>query len=165
MSGSVASTIQGEGGNSRADMFAVAATIWNRMKSGNFPGGSDPYGIVNAPLQYVAPVTAPSAFATELANAIQNGTLPQYGDVGNAVNFQSGQTAVNSGLTQGGTNIGGNYFSDRLGSPTSSYRPPVYGGTSSASTATGTGGAGADGAANPTSNDGGGFTNAQSIAQ
>src|SRR4029077_8959789 len=61
------------------------------------------------------------------AAAIENGTLPQYGDVGNAVNFQSGQTAYRNGLAPNGANIGGNWFSDRFGSPTSNFQAPSYG--------------------------------------
>lgn len=125
MTGTLAQTIQGEAGDP-AGQFAVAATIWNRSHSGGFPGGSDPNAIVNAPQQYVGYSATPSANATALAAAIQNGTLPSYGTVGNAVNFQSGSTAAANGLTAG-SNIGGNWFSDRFGAPSSNFVAPALG--------------------------------------
>ena len=117
MSGTLAQTIQGEAGSNPANQFAVASTIYNRMNAGTFPGGTNPTSIVNAPLQFVGFAATPNSSATTFANAITNGTLSNYGSTGNAVNFQSGQTAANNGLTQGGTNIGGNWFSDNLGPP------------------------------------------------
>jgi hypothetical protein len=131
MSGSLAQTIQGEAGSNPANQFAVASTIYNRMQAGNFPGGSDPVAIVNAPSQFVGFNASPNSTAQTFANAIQNGTLPQMGNVGNAVNFQSGQTAANNGFTNGGANIGGNWFSDRFGAPTSNFVAPQYGGAGS----------------------------------
>lgn len=129
MTGSLAQTIQGEAGSNPANQFAVAATIYNRMQAGNFPGGSDPTAIVNAPQQFVGFAATPNSTAQQFADAIQNGTLSNYGSTGNAVNFQSGQTAANNGFTNGGANIGGNYFSDRFGAPTSNFQAPQYGGS------------------------------------
>ena len=132
MTGSLAQTIQGEAGSNPANQFAVAATIYNRMQAGNFPGGSDPNAIVNAPQQFVGFNATPNSTAQSFATAIQNGTLPSMGSTGNAVNFQSGQTAANNGFTNGGANIGGNWFSDRFGAPTSNFQAPQYGGAGSA---------------------------------
>jgi hypothetical protein len=129
VSGSLAETIQGEAGSDPAAQFAVASTIFNRQQAGTFPGGSSLSAIVNAPLQFVGYNPSPNANAQSLATALQNGTLSSYGNVGNAVNFQSGATAANNGFTNGGANIGGNYFSDRFGSPTSNFQAPVYGGS------------------------------------
>ena len=131
MSGTLAQTIQGEAGSNPANQFAVAATIYNRMQLGTFPGGSDPSAIVNAPSQFVGFNATPNSTAQSFAAAIQNGTLPNMGTVGNAVNFQSGQTAANNGFTNGGANIGGNWFSDRFGAPTSNFQAPQYGGAGS----------------------------------
>lgn len=127
MTGSLAETIMGEAGPDPAAQFAVATTIYNRQKAGNFPGGTDLRGIVNAPQQYVGYNPSPNASAQALAAAIESGTLDHYGTVGNAVNFQSGATAQANGLTAG-TNIGGNWFSDRFGAPTSDFQAPVFGG-------------------------------------
>lgn len=126
MTGSLAQTIQGEAGSNPAAQFAVASTIYNRMNAGTFPGGSDPNAIVNAPQQFVGFSATPNSSAQTFAAAIQNGTLSNYGSTGNAVNFQSGQTAVNNGFTNGGANIGGNYFSDQFGAPTSNFVAPSY---------------------------------------
>lgn len=131
MSGTLAQTIQGEAGSNPANQFAVASTIYNRMQAGNFPGGTDPVAIVNAPSQFVGFSGSPNSTAQAFATAIQNGTLPSMGSTGNAVNFQSGQTAANNGFTNGGANIGGNWFSDRFGAPTSNFQAPQYGGAGS----------------------------------
>jgi hypothetical protein len=131
MTGTLAQTIQGEAGSNPANQFAVAATIYNRMQAGNFPGGADPTAIVNAPQQFAGFNATPNSSAQALASAIQNGTLSSYGTTGNAVNFQSGQPAVNNGFTDGGANIGGNWFSDRFGAPTSNFQAPQYGGAGS----------------------------------
>lgn len=128
MSGTLAQTIQGEAGSDPAAQFAVAATIWNRMHAGTFPGGTDPTAIVNAPEQYVGIAGTPNATATAFAEAIQNGTLTSYGNPGNATDFQSGQTAARNGFTAGGANIGGNWFSDVFGSPSANFVPPSYAG-------------------------------------
>jgi hypothetical protein len=125
MSGTLAQTIQGEASDP-AGQFAVATTIYNRAQAGSFPGGSNPLAVVNAPQQYVGYAATPSPTAIALADAIQNGTLSQYGTVGNAVNFQSGPTAAANGLTAG-PNIGGNYFSDKFGAPTPNFVAPSLG--------------------------------------
>jgi hypothetical protein len=123
MAGSVAATIQGEAGSNPANQFAVASTIYNRLQAGGY--GNTAFDVVNRPQQFVGTAT-PNATAQNFANAIENGTLPNYGNTGNAVNFQSGPTAARNGFTQGGANIGGNYFSDRFGAPTSNFSAPQY---------------------------------------
>ena len=126
MTGTLAQTIQGEaGGSGAAGMFAVAATIQNRINAGTFPGGSDATAIVNAPQQFVGFSANPSPTATTFANAIQNGTLSNYGSLGNAVNFQSVGHATMGGNS---VNIGGNVFSDNLGPASSNFQAPQYGG-------------------------------------
>lgn len=128
MTGSLAQTIQGEAGSNPANQFAVAAAIANRAQAGSFPGGSDPTAIVNAPSQFTGFAGTPNASAQAFAAAIEAGTLGNYGDLGNATSFQSGQTAANNGFTAGGANIGGNWFSDRFGAPSSNFIAPSFGG-------------------------------------
>lgn len=130
MTGTLAETIQGEAGSNPANQFAVASAIYNRQQAGTFPGGANLNNIVNAPSQFTGFSATPNSSAQQFATALQNGTLSNYGSVGNATYFQSGQTAVNNGLTSGGANIGGNYFSDTLGPPTSGFQAPVYGAAS-----------------------------------
>jgi trimeric autotransporter adhesin len=130
---SPAQIIQGEAA-SQAGQFAVASTIFNRMQAGNF-GGSTAAGVVNDPGQFVgnlknAPIGAGvpdtvSPFAASLGADLSNGIAPQGGTTGNALYFLSGPSSIASG---GGTNIGGNFFSDRFGPPSSDFQPPVYGG-------------------------------------
>jgi hypothetical protein len=126
MTGTLAQTIQGEAGSNPANQFAVAAAIANRAQAGSFPGGSDPTAIVNAPSQFTGFAGTPNASAQAFAAAIEAGTLGNYGDLGNATSFQSGQTAANNGFTAGGANIGGNWFSDRFGAPSSSFVAPSF---------------------------------------
>lgn len=126
MPGTLAQVIQGEAGSDPANQFAVASTIYNRAQLGTFPGGSDPTAIVNAPLQYTGYSASPNASAQTFAAAVQNGTLGNFGNTGNAVNFMSGSAAASNGLTQGGANIGGNFFSDNLGPPTKNFTAPSF---------------------------------------
>lgn len=126
MVGSVASTIQGESNGTPASMFAVATTIYNRQQAGTFPGGRDLNSIVNAPNQYIGGAT-PSAQALQFADAVQNGTLSNYGTVGNAVNFQTAGSNTTLGSNPNAAVIGGNAFSDRFGTPTNNFVPPAYG--------------------------------------
>lgn len=125
MTGSVAATIQGEAGSNPANQFAVAATIWNRLKAGTY--GSSALDIVNAPNQFVGSAT-PNSSAQTFADAIENGTLPQFGTTGNAVNFQTAGSDTTLGRDPNAVNIGGNNFSDRFGSPTANFVPPQFGG-------------------------------------
>lgn len=123
MTGSVAATIQGEAGSNPASQFAVAATIYNRLKAGTY--GSSAFDIVNAPNQFVGRAT-PNASAQIFAQAIENGTLPQFGNTGNAVNFQTAGSDTTLGKDPLAVNIGGNNFSDRFGTPTSNFVPPQF---------------------------------------
>jgi hypothetical protein len=131
MAGSVAATIQGEAGSNPANQFAVASVIYNRMQAGNFPGGGDPYAIVNAPSQFVGSAT-PNASAQQFADAIAAGNLSQYGTTGNATYFQT--TGSNTTLGGVGYDIGGNAFSDVWGAPSSNFTAPAYGASAPAGT-------------------------------
>lgn len=125
MTGTLAETIQGEAGSNPAAQFAVASTIYNRQQAGSFPGGTDPTAIVNAPNQFTGYNANPNSTADMFAAAVQNGTLSNYGNPGNATYFQSGQPAFDNGLNYG-TNVGGNYFSDNFGAPSSDFTAPTY---------------------------------------
>jgi Cell Wall Hydrolase len=132
MTGSIAETIQGEAGSDPVAQFAVASTIFNRTQSPLFP--SDPLAVVNQPQQFVGFSATPNANAQALAQAVQDGSITSLGNTGNVLNFQSGQTAVNNGFTNTSNigvsnNIGGNFFSDRFGAPTSNAVLPQLGGS------------------------------------
>ena len=78
-------------------------------------------------------------------NHLWNGNPPSGGNTGNAVNFVSpvngssyggvpGATGpATAGLLANGTNIGGNYFSDTFGAPTSNFVAPTYTGAAGSS--------------------------------
>lgn len=135
--------IQGEAGSNPAAQFAVASTIYNRGTIGSSSFGSDFNSIVNAPGQFVGNLTGPGGpgrvpplsevtpSANTFAGAIQDGTLGNYGETGNAQYFQSNQGQPSSVVGGNSVNIGGNYFSDRFGQPSSSFVAPSYGGTTS----------------------------------
>lgn len=136
MTGTVAQTIQGEAGSDPNAQFAVASTIYNRLNSGNFnaygaSGGA--YGIVNAPQQYVGFSATPNASAQMFADAIDNGTLSQYGNTGNATFFQQTGSATTLGSNPNAVNIGGNNFSDQWGSPSANFVAPSYTGMGASS--------------------------------
>lgn len=131
MAGSVAGTIQGESNGTPESMFAVASTIYNRLQGGYGPTAHD---IVNQPNQYLAGSGSPSATAQQFATAIDNGTLGQYGNTGNAVNFRTAgyvnpdnPGSPGSQMGTGGYVIGGNAFSDTGGAPSANFVPPQYG--------------------------------------
>lgn len=129
MTGTVAQTIQGEAGSNPANQFAVASVIYNRLQTGGF-GGSTASQIVNAPSQFTGFAATPNASAQALAQAIENGTLQNYGNTGNALYFQQAGSDTTLGSRSAGVvNIGGNNFSDAWGSPTSSFQAPQYGGS------------------------------------
>ena len=133
----LAGVIQGEAGTP-AGQFAVASTMFNRVGSSGYP--STIQGVVSAD-QFVGYNPNPSANAQSLANDLWAGNAPQGGSTGNALNFVSpvggysyggvsGATGPSSaGILSGGTNIGGNVFSDNFGAPTSNFQAPQYGGT------------------------------------
>lgn len=127
MSGSVAATIQGEAGSDPANQFAVASVIYNRIQAGTFPGGSNAFAVVNAPSQFIGSAS-PNSSAQQFADAIENGTLGQYGTTGNALYFQTAGSATTLGSNPNAVNIGGNNYSDEWGSPSSSFVAPSYGG-------------------------------------
>jgi hypothetical protein len=119
----------GEAGSDPAAQFAVAATINNRLQAGNFPGVSGgAYGVVNAPSQYVGFSATPNASAQAFADAIDQGTLGQYGNVGNATFFQTAGSNTTLGRNPNTTNIGGNNFSDAWGNPTANFQAPQFNG-------------------------------------
>lgn len=129
MVGTVAGTIQGEAGSNPANQFAVASVIYNRMQTQGFP--SDAYSVVNAPSQFTGYSANPNQSAQQFADAIQNGTLGQYGNTGNALYFQTAGSDTTLGSRSPGViNIGGNNYSDQWGSPSSDFQAPAYGDTS-----------------------------------
>lgn len=128
MVGTVAGTIQGESNGTPESMFAVASVIYNRTQYQGFPDSA--YDVVNAPNQFTGYSNNPSQTAQNFADAIQNGTLNQYGNTGDALFFQQTGTGL-IGNNSYAPSIGGNSFSDLWsgGSPSSEFQAPVYGGT------------------------------------
>ena len=133
----LASVIQGEAGSDPASQFAVASVMYNRTQTTGF-GGSDIQSVVT-PSQFLGYNSAPSANAQSLANDLWSGNAPSGGSTGNATYFVSGSPTgpATSGIIGGGSNIGGNYYSDTWGSPSSSFQAPVYGGAQTQSLGTG----------------------------
>jgi len=84
----LASVIQGEA-RTVEGQFAVASTIFNRIQAGNFPGGSSPLGVVQAPNQFTGFNSNYSNSAYTFAGAIMNGTLPSYGSTGNVTEYRA----------------------------------------------------------------------------
>ena len=125
MVGTLAGTIQGESDGTPASMFAVASVIYNRSQNPAF-GSSNPETLVNLPNQFTGQSSNPSQTAQTFASAVQNGTLGQYGNTGNALYFQqagsSGTVAQASNV-----NVGGNVYSDQYGAPSGSFVAPAYG--------------------------------------
>lgn len=133
----LARVIQGEAA-SPSGQFAVASTMWNRMQGAS--GG----GYLGAGSGDVTQVVTPGQFngwstgnvspeAQAYANALWAGQPPPGGSTGNAVFYAApvyGNAAWASPggpLFQSGTNIGGNYFSDRQGAPSANFQAPQYG--------------------------------------
>jgi hypothetical protein len=133
----LANIIQAEAGTPEGQ-FAVASTILNRANSGLF-GSSDPSVIANQPGQFAGnlisstgPGNVPSVaspFAQQLATATENGDLSAFGTTGNSLFFQSNQGQASTVVGGASVNIGGNFFSDKAGQPTSSFVAPQFGGT------------------------------------
>ena len=129
----LAGVIQGEAASAQGQ-FDVAAVIWNRLSDvgSGYVGYSQP-GVLEAvvdPSQFNG-MRVPSATAYQFADAILDGTLPQYGDPGNAAFYSNpdvpGVGAWAQGLLNGGYADGtGNIFSDRYGAPSSNFEPPSY---------------------------------------
>ena len=133
----LASVIQGEAGSDPASQFAVASVMYNRTQTTGF-GGSDIQSVVT-PSQFLGYNSTPNASAQSLANDLWSGNAPSGGSTGNATYFVSGSPTgpATSGIIGGGSNIGGNYYSDTWGSPSSSFQAPVYGGAQTQSLGTG----------------------------
>lgn len=139
---SLAQVIQAEAATPEGQ-FAVASTIFNRTNAGTF-GGSDPLSVANAPGQFAGHLVSPSGpgavpttvspFAQQMADALQGGTLSNYGNTGNALFFQSNQGQPSTVVGGASVNIGGNFFSDRSGQPSTNFQAPVFGGTTSPTT-------------------------------
>ena len=132
----IAKVIQGEAGGNPANQFAVASVIYNRMGSGGFPS-SDAYGTVmqgsgttNEQFAAQSNSITPNASAVAFANELAAGNAPSGGSTGNALNFVGGSGPTGrstAAMWAQGTNIGGNYFSDNFGAPSSSFIAPHYG--------------------------------------
>jgi hypothetical protein len=139
---SLAQVIQAEAATPEGQ-FAVASTIFNRTNAGTF-GGSDPLSVANAPGQFAGHLISPtgpgavpttvSPFAQQLGDALQGGTLSNFGNTGNALFFQSNQGQPSTVVGGASVNIGGNFFSDRSGQPSTNFQAPVFGGTTSPTT-------------------------------
>jgi hypothetical protein len=160
----LAGVIQGEAGSDPAAQFAVASTMWNRMSTPGpyVGGGSGDVGSVVLPSQFNGYNSTPNSNAMTLAGALMSGQAPPGGDTGNATFFaapvagNASWAAPGGALFQpgtGGTNIGGNYFTDNLGAPSSNFRAPNYNGSgtladgstdNSSGLAAGSGGTGGD---------------------
>jgi Cell Wall Hydrolase len=131
---SVAQVIQAEAATP-AGQFAVASTIYNRMQAGTF-GGTDAISVANAPGQFAGHLTGSggpgvvpsttSSYAQQLGAALESGQPPPGGDPGNALYFQSNQGQPSSVVGGSSVNIGGNYFSDRMGQPSANFVAPSY---------------------------------------
>lgn len=137
----LAGVIQGEAGTA-AGQFAVASVMYNRLQNGGF--GSSLLSVVT-PNNFNGYNSSPSPYAQQLANDLWSGNAPSGGSTGNALYFAAPSssnaawanpsTASGQGLFgAGGNNIGGNYYSDVQGPPTSNFQAPQYGGTQTAST-------------------------------
>lgn len=127
----IARVLQGEAGGNVAGLRAVASTIYNRAAR----SGADPTSVALAPGQFIGRAE-PGAAATTIAQSLIDGT---FSPTTNATNFVSrvpgaswggvaGATGpATAGIISGGTNIGGNFFSDRWGAPSANFQ--VTGGT------------------------------------
>jgi hypothetical protein len=133
----LAGVIQGEAGSDPAAQFAVAATMYNRMSTAGpyVGGGSGDVTAVVLPSQFNGYNPNPNSNAMSLAGALMNGQAPPGGSTGNATFFaapvqgNAAWAAPGGALfdpSTGGTNIGGNYFTDRLGAPSANFQAPNY---------------------------------------
>ena len=143
---SLAQIIQSEAGDSQAGQFAVAAVLANRADNPTFSQFGDLLGQANAPGQFTGHLVSPSgpgrvvpqsqvgASAQDIAQALQNGTLGNFGQLGNALYFLA-QTSPDGALMAkggaapigGGTAATNNVFSNSLSSrPAPGFSPPQY---------------------------------------
>jgi hypothetical protein len=133
----LAGVIQGEAGGDPASQFAVASTMYNRMATPGpyVGGGSGSVASVVLPSQFNGFNANPNSNAMALAGALMNGQAPPGGSTGNATFFaapvqgNAAWAAPGGPLFQNGTNIGGNYFSDVQGAPSSNFQAPSYNGS------------------------------------
>ena len=142
----LAGVIQGEAGSNPANQFAVASVMYNRTQSSDF-GGNTIQSVVT-PNNFLGYTSSPNSSAQSLANDLWSGNAPQGGSTGNATYFVSplsgnsyggvqGATGpATAGILGGGNSIGGNYYSDKWGAPSSNFQAPQYGGDTSAGIAT-----------------------------
>jgi hypothetical protein len=142
----LAGVIQGESATP-AGQFGVASVMYNRMTiPGSYlGGGSGDITQVVTPTQFNGYNPNASPYANQLASDLWNGNSPSGGSTGNATFFAAPaqgnaawanpNTSSGQGLFGAGNNqIGGNYFSDQQGPPTSNFQPPQYGGTTQTNT-------------------------------
>lgn len=132
----LAQIIAGESNGTPGDDFGVASTIYNRTQgvSGyNGPGfGLTGTGAATAPLQFSAYPNGlgnPTPNQLALATAINNGTLSNYGDTGNATYYNAaGYAYQNNGSNAFGANASGlpsNVYSDQYQQqPSSNFQLP-----------------------------------------
>lgn len=140
----LAAVIQGES-SSPAGQFGVASVMYNRMidptGAGGFVGaGSNDITQVVTPTQFNGYNSNTSPYANQLASDLWNGNAPTGGNPGNATFFAAPSssnaawanpsTASGQGLFSNGANLGGNYFSDTQGPPSSNFQAPSYGSSS-----------------------------------
>jgi hypothetical protein len=127
----LAQIIQGEAKNAY-DQFGVASVIQNRAAQNYLGFGSDPFAQATAPNQFSAwpnALQTPSPHALALANALNNGTLNEFGSTGNALFYNAPGT--NPAYASGVGNSygpGTNQYSDIFNAPPSSnFQLPTYG--------------------------------------
>lgn len=136
----LAGVITGES-STPAGQFAVASVMYNRMSiAGPYAGGgSGDITQVVSPGQFNGYNPNASPYANQLAADLWAGNPPSGGTTGNAtffaapsssnVSWANPNTSSGQGLFGAGNNkIGGNYFSDKQGPPSSSFQAPQYGG-------------------------------------
>ena len=123
---SVASVIQGEASGYQGQL-AVASVIQNRARA----WGLTPYQVVNQAGQFTGSAT-PTTLSNGFASMLENGSLPSDPTNG-ALYYVSrapgaswggvlGATGpATAGILGGGVNIGGNFFSDRWGTPSQGW--------------------------------------------
>jgi Cell Wall Hydrolase len=138
----LASVIQGES-NSASGQFGVASVMYNRLQAGAAGGFSDSITGVVTPSNFNGYNSNPSPYAQQLANDLWGGNSPTGGSTGNALYFAAPasnnaawanpNTASGRGLFANGTNLGGNYYSDQMGPPSSAFQAPSFGGAAGTS--------------------------------
>ena len=138
----IASVIQGEAGSIQAQ-FAVASVMLNRQREEAFAGplGSHGFGSIQrvvTPEQFNG-FAAPEPQAKNLAILLLSGKLETLGECGNALFYASKNLSnavwANPRSEQGeefferAKDVGGNFFSDRMGAPSHDFVAPEYKGS------------------------------------